>query len=220
MNLPAEIEKGPFTERQLQTLDSIKSEIAEAWDNQVVWRTWTEANFSVLDDVHFPSPAAKYHQATREQLVFFEQTVLLSYDFREKQIDLDETLEKLQTVEGYDKRRLEVKRDRLLFELEGMKLQAKDRIRELQMWSQIKANLVKADPTFDTENKDTDELVAITIRFCREALLIENAGCSDPGSVVNIIAQATTCLKECSRRGIMDQLPPECRAVQKRIAKT
>ena len=218
MNLPSEIEKGPFSKEQLKTLDNLRSEISEAWDNQVVWRTWTEANFSVLDDIHFPTPAAKYHQAVREQLVFFENTVLLSYDYREKQIDLDEVQEKLQTTEGYEKRRLEVRRDRLIFELEGMKLQAKDRIRELQMWSEIKASLV-ASEEFDTQNKDTDELVALTIRFCREALLLEKSRNSDPGAVTNIIGQATTCLRECSRRGIMGTLPSECRTVQKRIGK-
>jgi len=219
MNLPAELDKGPFSKEQLKTLDNLRSEISEAWDNQVVWRTWTEANFSVLDDVHFPTPAAKYHQAVREQLVFFEQAVLLSYDYREKQIDLDEVQEKLQTAEGYEKRRLEVRRDRLLFELEGMRLQAKDRIRELRMWSEIKASLV-VSAEFDTINKDTDELVALTIRFCREALLLERGRNSDPGAVANIIGQATTCLRECARRGIMGTLPPECRTVQKRISKT
>lgn len=210
MNLPAEIEKGPFTERQLQTLDSIKSEIAEAWDNQVVWRTFTEAYFSVLDDVHFPTPASKYHQATREQLVFFEQTVLLSFDYREKEIDLAETIEKLETAVGYEKQRLEVKKDRLLFEIEGMKLQAKDRIRELKMWSEIKRRL--DDGSFDTKNKDTDELIHLTIRYCREALLI-NPKSADVGAVVNIIGQAATCLKECERRGIIKDLPPECHKV-------
>lgn len=219
MNLPAEIEKGPFTDAHIAVLEALKSEIFEAWDNQVVWRTPTEARFSVLDDIHYATPAAKYHQAVREQLVFFENTILLSYDYREKQIDLDEALKKLQTAEGYEKRRLEVRRDRLLFELEGMKLQAKDRVRELEMWSKIKADLVESSPEFDTQNKDTDELVALTIRFCREALLLEKSRSNDPGAVANIIGQATTCLRECAQRGIMGTLPPECRTVQKRIGK-
>lgn len=211
--LPAIAKTDLFTAEQAADLASLAEEIQTAWSNQVVWRTFTEANFSVLNDVKFPTPASKYHQSTREQLVFYEQTVLLSFDFREKQIDLSETLEKLETAEGYEKQRLEVKRDRLLFEIEGMKLQAKDRVRELKMWSDIKANL--DDGSFDTANKDTDELIHLTVRYCREAMLIDPKA-TDVGAVVNIIGQATTCLMECQRRGILGQLPKECYTILKR----
>lgn len=215
-----ELAPGLITDDQSKALQNLLGEIQGAEENFVIWRTFTEANFSVLNDVNFPTPDSKYHQAIREQLVFYDQLVLLSFDFREKEIDLSEVLEKLNTTaKGYEKQRLEVKRDRLQYEIDGMKRQAKDRIRELQMWSEIKASLTESSE-FDTENKDAGELIALTVRYCREALMIDRTNCSDPGAVVNIIAQAATCLKECSRRGIMDQLPPECRAVQKRIAKT
>ena len=211
---------GLVSDDQSETLQSLLGEIQDAEQNFVIWRTFTEAYFSVLDDVRFPTPDSKYHQAIREQLVFYDQLVMLSFEFREKEIDLAETLEKLNTATGgYDKQRLEVKRDRLQYEIDGIKRQAKDRIRELQMWSEIKASLIE-NSEFDTANKDTGELIALTIRYCREALMINRANCSDPGAVVNILAQATTCLKECSRRGIMSQLPPECRTVQKRITET
>lgn len=205
-----------FTKEQSQDLASLRKEIAEAWDNQVVWRTFTEANFSVLNDIKFPTPASKYHQATREQLVFYEQTILLSFDYREKQIDLSETLEKLETAEGYEKQRLEVKRDRLLFEIEGMKIQAKDRIRELKMWSEIKSGL--DDGTFDTKNKDTDELIHLTVRYCREASLIKG-NTNDIGAITNIVGQATTCLMECKKRGITNKLPTECHKILKQIGR-
>ncbi|MDI9416636.1 MAG: hypothetical protein QM438_02645 [Euryarchaeota archaeon] len=214
-NLPAVVDSsGLFTKEQSQDLASLRKEIAEAWDNQVVWRTFTEANYSVLNDIKFPTPASKYHQATREQLVFYEQTILLSFDYREKQIDLAETLEKLEGSEGYEKQRLEVKRDRLLFEIEGMKIQAKDRIRELKMWSEIKSGL--DDGSFDTKNKDTDELIHLTVRYCREASLIKGKT-NDIGAITNIVGQATTCLMECKRRGITGQLPPECHKVLRQI---
>lgn len=214
-NLPAVVDSsGLFTKEQSQDLASLREEISAAWDNQVVWRTFTEANYSVLNDIKFPTPASKYHQATREQLVFYEQTILLSFDYREKQIDLAETLEKLEGSEGYEKQRLEVKRDRLLFEIEGMKIQAKDRIRELKMWSEIKSGL--DDGSFDTKNKDTDELIHLTVRYCREASLIKGKT-NDIGAITNIVGQATTCLMECKRRGITGQLPPECHKVLRQI---
>lgn len=206
-----------FTTEQSSDLVLLQKEIQDSWNSQTIWRTWTEANFSVLNDIKFPTPASKYHQAKKEQLVFYEQTVMLSFEFREKQIDLAETLEKLQTSEGYDKQRLEVKKDRLLFEIEGMKLQAKERIRELKMWSDIKNRL--DDGTFDVVEKDTDELVALTVRYCREAMLIDQKRTSDPGAVINIIGQAMTCLSECQKRGIVDQLPEECHTILRKNLK-
>lgn len=187
-----------LTEKQMEELSVLTDEISDAWDTQTIWRTWTEATCSVLNDLKFPTPAAKYHQAKKEQLVFFENLVELSFDFQEAQIDLEETDEKLRSADGFEKRRLEVKRQRLLFAIEGMKLQAKERIREIKMWSDIKRSL--DDGSFDTRNKDTDELQALTIRYIRELPAAQNS--KNAGEAVNIVGQAATLLAECKRRGI------------------
>lgn len=187
-----------LTEKQLEELSTLTNEISDAWDSQTIWRTWTEANCSVLNDLKFPTPAAKYHQAKKEQLVFFENLVELSFDFQEAQIDLEETDEKLRSADGFEKRRLEVKRQRLLFAIEGMKLQAKERIREIKMWSDIKRSL--DDGSFDVRNKDTDELIGLTVRYCRELPAAQNS--KNAGEAVNIVGQAATLLAECKRRGI------------------
>lgn len=187
---------------QSKELSKLIEEIRSGWENQIIWRTWTEANFSVLQDLKFPTNAAKYHQAVKEQLVFFENLVELSFCYQEAQIDLAETEEKLHLAEGFEKRRLEVKRSRLIFSIEGMKLQAKDRIREIKMWSEIKASL--DDGSFDTKNKDTDELIGLTIRYCRELPAARRS--KDTGAAINIVGQAATMLAECKRRGIAEQL--------------
>lgn len=187
-----------LTSEQYTELSELMAEISDAWDTQTIWRTWTEATCSVLNDLKFPTPAAKYHQAKKEQLVFFENLVELSFDFQEAQIDLEETDEKLRSADGFEKRRLEVKRQRLLFAIEGMKLQAKERIREIKMWSDIKRSL--DDGSFDTRNKDTDELQALTIRYIRELPAAQNS--KNAGEAVNIVGQAATLLAECKRRGI------------------
>jgi len=187
-----------LTPPQSKELSILMAEISDAWDTQTIWRTWTEATCSVLNDLKFPTPASKYHQAKKEQLVFFENLVHLSFDFQEAQIDLEEINEKLLSADGFEKRRLEVKRQRLLFSIEGMKLQAKDRIREIKMWSDIKKSL--DDGSFDVRNKDTDELIGLTIRYCRELPAAQNS--KNAGEAINIVGQAATLLKECNRRGI------------------
>lgn len=187
-----------LTSEQYTELSGLMAEISDAWDSQTIWRTWTEANCSVLNDLKFPTPAAKYHQAKKEQLVFFENLVHLSFDFQETQIDLEEVDDKLRSADGFEKRRLEVRRQRLLFTIAGMKLQAKERIREIKMWSDIKRSL--DDGSFDVKNKDTDELIGLTIRYCRELPAAQNS--KNAGEAINIVGQAATLLNECKRRGI------------------
>ncbi len=203
-----------LTTSQRDELNELLAEIRTAWDNQVVWRTWTEANYSVLNDIAFPTPASKYHQACREQLVFYENLVALGFEFRRAQVNLRKKMASIEKEPDPDEKELlEVDRDELLWQIESMKLQAKDRLRELKMWSEIKSRV--DDGSFDTLNKDTDELVGLTVRYCREALLIDPRKAQDVGAVANIMGQAITCLVECQKRGI--QLPPECNKALRKI---
>ena len=202
-----------LTETQLSDLQALSAEIDTAWQNQTIWRTYTEATTSVLNDLKFPTKAAKYHQAIREQLVFWENLVMLSFDFREAQIDLTEVNENLKTADGFEKQRQEVKRDRLLFNIEGMRLQAKERIREIKMWSQIKKDL--NDGSFDTANKDTDQLLGLTLRYIRELPAAQKS--KNAGEAINIVGQAATMLNECQRRGITHKLGIEGRKAQKML---
>jgi hypothetical protein len=43
---------------------------------------------SVLDDVHFPTPDAKYWQSVREQSVHFSELIRLSFDYRRLLVDI------------------------------------------------------------------------------------------------------------------------------------
>lgn len=202
-----------LTDQQAEELAGLMDQISADWNSQTIWRTWTEANCSVLNDIKFPTKAAKYHQAKKEKLVFFEQLVTLSFDFRDAQINLSEVLEKLSKATGSKQERLEVKRDRLQFSIEGMHLQAKERLREISMWSQIMQSL--DDGTFDTVDKDTDELIGLTIRYCRELPAAQRS--KDAAASINIVGQAYTLLKECTKRGIDDQLGSESRKWQKML---
>jgi len=202
-----------LTSKQLSEVQELSAEIDEAWQNQTIWRTYTEATTSVLNDLKFPTRAAKYHQSVREQLVFWENLVALSFDYREAQIDLAEVEENLKTSEGFERQRQEVKRDRLRFNIAGMLKQAEERIREIKMWSQIKKDL--DDGSFDTKDKDTDQLLGLTLRYIRELPAAKKS--KNAGEAINIVGQAATMLKECQRRGIADKLGVEGRRAQKML---
>ncbi|MEI6105048.1 MAG: hypothetical protein WCP70_14010 [Methanothrix sp.] len=184
----------------LIVLQGLIPEIETAIQSHTIYRTTTEALFSILNDVKHPTPASKYHQAKREQLVMFENLVSLSFDYRAAQIDLEEVNFKIGSTEGFELRKQEVQRDRLQFKLMWMRKDGQERIRELKMWSQIKEDLAESDE-FDINNKDTDELKALTLRYLWELPAACRAG-NDVGGAVNIIAQARTMLAECEKRKI------------------
>ena len=184
----------------LIVLQGLIPEIEQAIQSHTIYRTTTEALFSILNDVKHPTPASKYHQAKREQLVMFENLVGLSFDYRAATIELEEVLLKLSKAEGSKLKKLEVKRDRLQFKLMWMRKDGQERIRELKMWSQIKEDLAASDE-FDLKDKDTDELQGLTLRYLWELPAACRAG-NDVGGAINIIAQARTMLAECERRKI------------------
>lgn len=199
----------------LQRLQDLVPELKQAVATRTMFRTPTEARFSVLNDLKHPTPAAKYHQAKLEQVVMFGNLMTLSFDYREALIDLAEAEEKIKSAQGFELERLKVKRDRLTYKLTWMRSEAKERLREIEMWSRIKAQLESA-ASFDHDNKDTEELQGLAIRYMQELPAALRAG-KDVGGAVNIIAQAATMLAECERRSI--PLPPKLVERSKRLLK-
>jgi hypothetical protein len=204
-----------LSKEDLISLQGLIPEIEMAIQSHTIYRTTTEALFSVLNDLKFPTAASKYHQAKREQLAMFENLMELSFNYRLTNIELDEVLIRLSKAEGSKLRKLEVKRDRLQFKLMWMRKDGQERIRELKMWAQIMKDLADSD-VFDLNNKDTDELRAFTLRYLWELPAACRAG-NDVGGAVNIIAQARTGLAECERRNI--KLPVNLVERSKRLLK-
>ena len=199
----------------LASLQDLMPGIEQSIQGHTIYRTTTEALFSVLNDVKFPTAASKYHQAKREQLVMFENLVGLSFDYRAALIELEVVESKISNSNGFKLKKLEVKRDRLQFRLMWMRKDGQERIRELKMWAQIMKDLAESD-VFDTDNKDADELRAFTLRYLWELPAACRAG-NDVGGAVNIIAQARTGLTECERRNI--KLPANLVERSKRLLK-
>jgi len=142
-------------------LEAIKQELEDAWHKRQIFRTETEARYSVLNDLKFPTKAGKYWQSVREQCVHFDELMRLSFNMRRKEIELREIDRKIADLEDdemelssdYDK--IQVDRDEALFDLASMKQVAKDRVREIMQWSQFKEEL--NDGSFDDKNVNTHQ---------------------------------------------------------------
>jgi len=139
---------------ELRRLEALVPELEHAFTTRTIFRTPTEARFSVLNDLKHPTPASKYHQAKLEQAVMFDNLIKLSFAFRRAKIDLDDARARMKKASGRQKERLKVDMDELTYRLICMQKEAQERLRELEMWSEIKASL---EGDFDRDNKDTDE---------------------------------------------------------------
>ena len=178
-------------------LAELSNELEETYEKRQIWRTQTEMMFSVLEDSKHPTPASKYWQCVREQSVFYEQLVQLSFNYRRNDIAILELEAQLEGDElnKYERMNLEVDMDSAIWAREGMQIQAKDRMREIDLWSQIKTALVEGNPEFDTEDVDVHQAEAYLRRLeDRKDTLTAGSGQSE---VINVLGPLNTLRRLC-----------------------
>jgi hypothetical protein len=111
---------------------------------------------AVIDDGRYPTKASKYWQAVREQSVFLENLMSLSFDYRRNEVKIKQIQKKLDKVDDELKKELlQIDLDEKVYAKANMELVAKDRMREIKLWSQIKVEL--DDGTFDNKNVNTHQ---------------------------------------------------------------
>ena len=164
-------------------------ELKDTWVKKQIFRTETEMRVSVLNDGRHPTPAAKYWQCVREQNVFFENLMDLSFDARENDVEIKKLQKEIE--EETDEFECELKKialDKKYYRRANLELTAKDRMREIEHWSRIKKEL--DDGSFDTRNVNTHQAKALTgfLEHRRESLNKESA--SD--DVFNVLSQLNT----------------------------
>ena len=186
----------PMLSSDLETkLAGLADELQETYAKRQIWRTQTEMMFSVLDDSKHPTPASKYWQCVREQSVFYEELVQLTLDYRRNNIAILEIEEKLQgdDLNKFERMNLEVEYDSAIWARDGLQLSAKDRMRELDLWSQIKAALVEGNPEFDTEDVNTHQAESYLKRMENRKDTLTSG--SQGAEVINVLGPLNTLRK-------------------------
>ena len=77
----------------------LTGELRDTWTKKQMFRTQTEMEFSVLNDAKYPTKAAKYWQCVREQNVFLENLMSLSFDYRRNDAKIKHLEKKISTEE-------------------------------------------------------------------------------------------------------------------------
>ena len=85
---------------------ALTGELRDTWTKKQVFRTETEMRMSVLQDAKYPTKAAKYWQCVREQNVFLENLMSLSFDARRNEVKLKRIKQKLEKEEDPIKQEL------------------------------------------------------------------------------------------------------------------
>jgi len=167
----------------------LTNELRDTWTKKQVFRTETEMRMSVLQDAKYPTKASKYWQCVREQNVFLENLMSLSFDARRNEVKIKRLQEKLLTEEdSLKKELLQIDIDEKTYSVANMQLVARDRMREIKLWSVLKKEF--NDGSFDDKDVNTHQLDSYHLIMKNKAETL-TSGSSQP-EVFNVLGQLQT----------------------------
>ena len=194
-NIHALIEKEAPSLNNLLDPEDVKefkamtAELRDTWTKKQVFRTETEMRMSVLQDMKYPTKAAKYWQCVREQNVFLENLMSLSFDCRRSEAKIKWLEKKIETEQDeYKLEKYKIDLDEARYGLANMQLVAKDRMREIKLWSTLKKEF--DDGTFDTQDVNRHQLESYHQIMKNKAQTL-TSGSSQP-EVFNVLGQLNT----------------------------
>ena len=171
---------------EVKIFKGLTEELRDTWTKKQMFRTETEMQFSVLNDAKYPTKAAKYWQCVREQNVFLENLMSLSFDYRRTEVKIKRLQEKLDKEEDPLKRELlQIDIDEKTYGKASMQLVARDRMREIKLWSKFKKKF--DDGSFDTKNVNTHQLNSYHLTMKNKAETLTQGSCQP--EVFNVLGQ-------------------------------
>ena len=191
-NIHALIEKEAPSLNNLLDPEDVKefkamtSELRDTWTKKQVFRTETEMRMSVLQDAKYPTKAAKYWQCVREQNVFLENLMALSFDCRRNEVKLKRLEQKLEKEEDPIKRELyQIDIDEKKFGKASMEKVAKHRMREIKMWSKLKGEF--NDGSFNDKDVNQHQLESYGLQYHEKAKTLNSN--SSEAEIFNVMGQ-------------------------------
>jgi trans-2-enoyl-CoA reductase len=192
-----------LTKEDLRVVSGLKHELINTLKKTQIHRTRTEMEVSVLNDVKHPTPASKYWQALREQGVMFNELVMLSFEYRKKQVEV-KILERKFGKEQDDLERelLKIEIEKEKYILSNQERVAKARIREIKDWSEIKERELAQMNGAEIKDVDYHQLISYTKRWIKQSILMGGNG--SPAERQNLLGQLRSGIKTCIKLGLLD----------------
>ena len=170
----------------LNNFKAMTEELRDTWTKKQMFRTETEARFSVLQDNRYPTKASKYWQCVREQSSYLDNLMALSFDYRRNEAKIKYLEKKI--VNEKDEYRLtkyEIDLDECRFAKASMEKVAKHRMREIGMWSGLKKEF--NDGSFNDKDVNQHQLESYGLQYHEKAKTL-NANSSE-SEIFNVMGQ-------------------------------
>jgi len=197
-------QSGILAQQDFTNLAKLSDELAHTFLTAQVFRTRTEMEASVLNDIKFPTPDSKYWQCIREQNVMYSELVNLSYEYRKNQVEIMKMNRDIDYIDDeFDKELAQIEIERRQFAALNQERTAKDRIREIGEWHDIMDQL-KPQMTASFDDVNEHQLVSYTARWIQQARNM--AGETGVAERNNLIGQLDKGLKLCKERGAIPSL--------------
>jgi len=170
----------------LNEFKGMVDELRDTWSKKQMFRTETEARFSVLQDNRYPTKASKYWQCVREQSSYLDNLMTLSFDYRRNEAKI-KWLEKKIDIEKdeYKLTKYEIDLDEAKFGKASMEKTARHRMREIKMWSGLKKEF--NDGSFNDKDVNQHQLESYGLQYAEKAKTL-NANSSE-AEIFNVMGQ-------------------------------
>ena len=170
--------------QDLTDFKGMVDELRDTWTKKQMFRTETEARFSVLQDNRYPTKAAKYWQCVREQASYLDNLMTLSFDYRRNEAKIKWLEGKVQTEkDDYKLTKYEIDLDECKFAKASMEKVAKHRMREIKMWSKLKKEF--NDGSFNDKDVNEHQLESYGRQYAEKAKqLTEHSSDTDKFNVL------------------------------------
>ena len=170
----------------LSAFKGMVDELRDTWSKKQMFRTETEARFSVLQDNRYPTRAAKYWQCVREQSTYLDNLMALSFDYRRNDAKIKWLEGKIEKEEDeYKSTKYQIDLDEARFGKASMEKVARHRMREIKMWSMLKKEF--NDGSFNDRDVNQHQLESYHKMYAGKAKGITNS--TPESEVFNIVGQ-------------------------------
>jgi len=170
----------------LSAFKGMVDELRDTWTKKQMFRTETEARFSVLQDNRYPTKAAKYWQCVREQSTYLDNLMSLSFDYRRNDAKikwLEKKVEKEEDEYKYTKYQIDL--DEARFGKASMEKVARHRMREIKMWSKLKGEF--NDGSFNDKDVNQHQLESYGLQYHEKAKTLNSN--SSEAEIFNVMGQ-------------------------------
>ena len=172
--------------QDLTDFKGMVDELRDTWTKKQMFRTETEARFSVLQDNRYPTKAAKYWQCVREQSSYLDNLMTLSFDYRRNEAKIKWLEGKIEKEEDeYKATKYQIDLDEARFGKASMEKVAKHRMREIKMWSKLKKEF--NDGSFNDKDVNQHQLESYGLQYHEKAKTL-NANSSE-SEIFNVMGQ-------------------------------